>query len=104
MSVRPIPAAVVVGLALLALGGCASHSGGAPQPDKLKASIQSLGGTPETIYQEQVLSKDLTSGHYTSQMVFLVPSKVTKGFEIVDSGGEIYRDFDDFLRNNRWPE
>jgi hypothetical protein len=37
-------------------------------------------------------------------MGFLVPSKVTKGFEIVDSGGEIYRDFDDFLRNNRWPE
>ena len=102
MSLYPVPAATAIGLVLLAISGCASPSGD-PQPDKVKASIQSLGGTPDTIFQEQVLAKDLTSGHYTSQTVFLVPSKDGKAFQIVDSMGEIYRDYDDFLRNNRWP-
>jgi hypothetical protein len=90
-----------IGFMLLVLSSCAG-SGGVPQPEKVKAAIQSLGGTPDTIYQQEVIAKDLTSGHYSGQMVFVVPSK-GGGFQIVDSTGEIFRDYDDFLRNNRWP-
>src|SRR5882757_11571834 len=102
MPLRAISTVAALGLVFLALGGCASP-GDAPDPAKVKVAIQSLGGTPDTIYQQKVLSKNLTSGDYSSQVIFLVPLKHGKDFKIVDSRGEIYRDFGDFLRNNTWP-
>jgi len=37
---------------------------------------------------------------YDSQLIYLVSSKDGKGFHIVDAHGEIYRDYNDFIRNN----
>jgi hypothetical protein len=102
MPLRAISTVTALGLVLLALGGCTSP-GDAPDPEKVKAAVQSLGGTPDTIYQQKVLSKNLTSEDYSSQVIFLVPLEQGRDFKIVDSRGEIYRDFGDFLRNNTWP-
>jgi hypothetical protein len=101
MPPRPITA-TALGLTLLTLGGCA----GSPttlDPPKVKAVIQDLGGTPESIYRQEVLIKNFDTGRYASQLIFTVPTKDGTGFRIVDTSGATYRDFDDFLSNNAWP-
>lgn len=79
------------------LSGCSAA--GEPNPDEVKTAIQDLGGTPESIYQQKVLSKDLATGVYTEQTIFIVPTSDAERFRIVDSTGTTYRDFDDFLRS-----
>jgi hypothetical protein len=100
MPLRPVPVAAAMVLLFLALGGCASSSG-APAPDKVRAAVESLGGNPDQLYQELVVFKTVDVKSYDSQLIYLVPSKDGKDFQIVDAHGEIYRDYGDFIRNNR---
>jgi len=99
MSLRSVPVAAAMMLFLLALGGCAS-SNGSPETDKVKAAVESLGGNPDQLYQEMVVFRTLDVKSYDSQLIYLVSSKDGKGFHIVDAHGEIYRDYNDFIRNN----
>jgi hypothetical protein len=99
MPPRIVSMTAALGLFLLVLSGCASP-GGTPAPDKVKAAVQSLGGNPDQLYQEEVVFKTLDVKSYDSQIIFLVPSKDGKLSRIVDAQGEIYRDYADFLRNN----
>ena len=100
---RPVPTAAALGLVLLVLGGCGGPSD-APGPDTAKAVAVRLGGDPDQLYQQEVVFKTVGSDHFASQVVFLVPSKDGKSFQIVDSHGRVYRDYNDFLRNNRLPD
>jgi hypothetical protein len=102
MSRRSVACAAALGLALLALGGC-GHPDDVPGPDKATAAIKSLGGNPDDLYKEKVIFKPVGAEHFDVQDVYLVPSKDGETFEIVDAQGRIYRDYDDFLRNNRLP-
>lgn len=88
--------------ATVALGGCSSQVTKA-QPERVQTAIQKLGGTPESIFAQQVLAKDNTTGAFTSRSIFIVPVDDGKAFRIVDSSGETYQSYDDFLRNNSWP-
>ena len=98
MLLRPILVAAATVLLLLGLGGCASSSGA---PNKVQAAVESLGGNPDQLYQELVVFKTVDVKSYDSQLIYLVPSKDGKDFQIVDAHGEIYRDYNDFIRNNR---
>jgi hypothetical protein len=99
MSTRSVPVVAVIAFLMLALGGCV-NSNGMPEPDKVKASVESLGGNPDHLYQELVVFKTLDVKSYDSQLIYLVPTKDGKGFHIVDARGEIYRDYKDFIREN----
>lgn len=83
---------------LLALAGCAGEPD-VPAPDRAQAAIRSLGGGPGNVFKQQVLSKDLGTGSYSSQTVFVVAMK-GGDLRIVDSRGDVFDDFDDFLRRN----
>jgi hypothetical protein len=93
-------------LVLLTLAGC-SGSGGVqgagPEPDKVKAAIQSLGGDSDKLYQQKVIFKELGGEHFAAQDVYLVPSQDGKTFQIVDAQGRVYSDYGDLLRNNKLP-
>jgi len=103
MSRRTVNRAAALGLALLSLGGC-GHPTDVPDPDKATAAIKGLGGNPDDLYQQKVIFKSVGAEHFDVQNVYLVPSKDGKTFQIVDAQGRIYRDYDDFLRNNSLPE
>lgn len=96
---RLVPVLTAAGL-MLTVGGCSGQSSSAPAPDKVKAAVQSLGGTPTTTYQETVVFRKPGEEHYEQQDVDLVPSKTGGAFQVVDAAGNIYRDYDDFLVNN----
>jgi hypothetical protein len=99
MSIGKVSTIATLGLTLLALGGCASSEIAAVQGNA-SVAIHDLGGTLDAAYQQRVLSKDMISGAYSSELIYLVPEGTGKGFKIVDSRGVIYSDFDDFLRRN----
>jgi hypothetical protein len=88
---------------LLGLTGCAGPDA-APQPDRVRSAIESLGGTPESILQQSVLSRPPGGGQFRNQIVFLVPEPDGPGFHIVDSYGEIYDSYAELLGGNRFPK
>lgn len=92
---------VGLGLALLALTGC-SDTDGQPSPARANAAVQELGGVPGNLYRQEVLLEDLSTGKYVSRVVVLVPEKNGKDVHIVDSDGEVYDSYGDFLRHNKW--
>ena len=103
MSRRDVATVAALVFALIALGGC-GHPGNAPEQDQATATIKSLGGNPDNLYQQRVLFKPVGAEHFDIQNVYLVPSKDGKTFQIVDAHGRIYRDYADFIRNNKLPE
>lgn len=94
---------IAVAIALLTLTGCAGRDT-TPQPQRVRSSIESLGGTPETIFQQSILTRPPGGGQFRNQIVFLVPERNGPGYHIVDSYGEIYDSYADLLRGNRFPD
>lgn len=103
MSRRDVATVVAFAFALVVLSGC-GHSGNAPEQDQAEAAIKSLGGNPDNLYRQRVLFKPVGAEHFDIQNVYLVPSKDGKTFHIVDAHGRIYRDYADFLQNNKLPQ
>jgi hypothetical protein len=87
------------GFIVLPLAGCASF-GQSSTPKNVNEAIHDVGGSLDSTYRQQVLLKDLNSGGYSSEMIYLVQVDGGKNFKIIDSRGMTFGDFDDFLRNN----
>lgn len=87
-------------LALTACGGPETK----PQPDRVREAIESLGGSPETISQQRILTRKPGSEQFINQIVFLVPGRDGSGFHIVDAYGETYDSYTDLLRENGFPQ
>lgn len=102
MPLRSLLAATASGLAAVLLVGC-SNPDGTTQFEKVKAAIQSLGGTPGSIYLQEIVSKSPTTNQIMPQVLFLVFSKESQSFQLVDSQGDIFDDYDDFLQRNLLP-
>ncbi|HZZ49196.1 MAG TPA: hypothetical protein VFE65_20115 [Pseudonocardia sp.] len=85
--------------ACLFLSGCAATTP-VPPAAKVTAAIEELGGTPETSLRQLVLYKSPKSDDFSDQIVFLVPAKNGRDYGIVDTQGETFANFRDFLENN----
>lgn len=97
----PCTVAAAAGLALLtACGGTETE----PQPNRVRAAIESLGGTPESILQQRILTRPPGAEQFRNQILFLVPGRDGDGFHIVDSYGEIYDSYAELLRENGFPQ
>ena len=85
-----------------ALTGC-SDVDKQPPLARANAAIQRLGGVPDNLYKQEVLVENLSTGQYTSRIIVLVPEKNGKDVHIVDADGEVFDNYDEFLRDNTWP-
>jgi PBP1b-binding outer membrane lipoprotein LpoB len=94
-----LPAALLATALALLLGGCAGAEPGT-QVEKVKVAYAKLGAKPDTTYFQTVLDTDPSSAEVRTFKIALVPSADGKSFQIVDSEGEIFADYYDFLRNN----
>jgi len=95
--------AVLLAVLLAALTGCA-HPNDQPSAEKVKAALQRLGANPATIYFEPFVAKSPANNQLSRQVLILVPPKDGQGLKIVDSHGDIFDDYDDFLSNNTLPD
>ena len=86
----------------IVLGGCA-HTPPSTPDDRVRTALASLGATPETSYQQKIFGTDTITNQLRIQTIVLVPSKDGKTYQIVDSEGEIFSDYYDFLRDNTLP-
>ncbi|WP_156935421.1 hypothetical protein [Pseudonocardia spinosispora] len=95
---------ILLVIALLAgLAGCAEDPG-PPSADKVKATLERLGANPDTLYLEQFVATSPVTGQMSRQVLTLVPAKDAASYQIVDSQGEVFDDYNDFLRNNNLPD
>ena len=86
-------------LAAVALAGCSKQ----PQPvttDQIKAIAANISGGSGNFYQAELAYAPLGAPHFDTQQVYLVPVGDGKQFRIVDINGEVYQDYQDYLRNN----
>lgn len=97
---RGLRTVVGASLVLLAVAGCARHNDAAPGGKAPEAVVRSLGGTPDNTYQQKILYKPLGASGFSVEEAYLVPSPDGKGFRVVDSRGDVYSDYSDFLLHN----
>lgn len=88
---------------LVGLAGCAEDPG-PPSAAKVKATLERLGANPDTLYFEQFVATSPETGQVSQQVITLVPAKDGAGYQIVDSRGEVFDDYNDFLRDNNLPD
>lgn len=99
MRTRLIMAAVLP----VVLAGCTEEPG-PPSAEKVKATLERLGVNPDTLYFEQFVATSPETGQLSQQVITLVPAKDGASYQIVDSQGEVFDDYNDFLRNNDLPD
>jgi len=95
------PAALVV--ALLALTGCA-RAGDGPSKEKVESALRTLGAEPDAAHFQTFVARSPATGQLSQQVLILVPVPDGAGYKIVDARGEIFDDYDDFLRDNTLPD
>ena len=100
---RLAPAVGAVAALSVATSGCAHVHDPSPK-EKVKAALTRLNDDPDTYYFESFIARSPVTGQLSQQVLVLVPPKGGTGFKIVDSRGEIFDDYTDFLRNNTLPD
>jgi hypothetical protein len=103
MRTRVILTAVGLVAVAAVLAGCAEPSR-PPSPQKVQATLLRLGANPDTFYFEQFIATSPATGQLSKQYIVLVPAKDGKAYQIVDSQGDVFTDYNDFLRNNTLPD
>jgi hypothetical protein len=112
---RPVPtltrAALVVALlvvallvvALLVVAGCARAEDG-PSKEKVESALHTLGADPDAVHFRTFVAQSPANGQLSRQVLLLVPVPGGVGYKIVDAQGEIFDNYDAFLRDNTLPD
>jgi len=96
----PVVALVV---ALLAVAGCARASEG-PSKEKVESALHTLGADPDAVRIQNFVAGSPVNGQLSRQVLILVPVQGGAGYQIVDAQGEIFDNYNDFLRDNTLPD
>lgn len=95
-------AAALAAVGVLALTGCA-HPDDPTSPEKIKSAIQRLGANMDTVRFQTVVAKNPTNGVLTTRTLILVP-RPGQNDQIIDSQGEVFGSYQEFLRDNTIPQ
>lgn len=95
-----LPIAVALAATLTACG----HNPGPPSPAKVEATLTRLGVNPDTVYFQPFVATSPTTGQLSRQMIAIVPSTDGTTIHIVDSQGDVFNNYNDFLSNNTLPD
>lgn len=90
-------------LTTVASAGCA-HDPGPPSAEKVRATLERLGANPDTLYFERFVATSPATGQLSQQVLTLVPVKGSENYQIVDAQGDVFDNYNDFLRNNNLPD
>lgn len=100
---RPRLAPIAALAVLLTLSGCA-HPDNPTSPEKIKAAMLRVGGDPDTIRFQTIVARNPNNGVRTTRTLILVPGPDGKTVQIIDSQGEVFSSYGEFLRDNTIPQ
>jgi outer membrane murein-binding lipoprotein Lpp len=99
----PVLALAAVVVALLVLTGCARGENG-PSKEKVQSALHTLSADPDAVHFQTFVATSPATGQLSQQVLLLVPVPGGAGYKIVDAQGEIFDDYETFLRDNTLPD
>lgn len=99
----PLRATLLAAAMTATLVGCGDSEPAAQPSDaaKIDAAFARLGANPETVGQQKVIDGNFGPlDQVVSRLIYLVPKDDGKTYWIVDSEGEVFDGYYEFLRDN----
>jgi hypothetical protein len=100
----PVLAVVAVVAALAGITGCGHSEEGGPSKEKVESALHTLQADPDAVHFQTFVATSPATGQLSQQVLLLVPVPGGAGYKIVDAQGEIFGDYNEFLRDNTLPD
>lgn len=97
-----VPLAVIVTTLAVTSSGCA-HAPEPPSAAKVEHTLRDLKVDPDKLLFERFTATSPVTGQVSNQVLIIAPADNGR-YRIIDSHGDIYDNYDDFLRNNTLPD